>query len=165
MEADKLHTLGGTGVNRIMRLSRASTYAVYGMSYLASQAPGRLVPLSEIRIKWDLPEKHLAKIFNTLVRSGHLRSERGVHGGFALAKPASSISALDIIYAVDGRGRHGECPIHPSAREDSGCCPIQKLVFEGRREMERMLGKASLAELAQPALFRNVPSSKRRDHT
>ena len=148
-----------------MRLSRASTYAVYGLSYLASQAPDRLVPLSEIREKWNLPEKHLAKLFNTLVRSGHLRSERGVHGGFALARPAASISALDIVRVIDGHRKHEECPIHPAAPKDSNCCPVQKLVLEGRRQMELLLGHASLVQLAQTSLRVNVPAPRRRGST
>lgn len=140
-----------------MRLSRASTYALYGVCYLASQSPDRLVPLSEIRKHRNLPEKHLAKIFHQLVRSGHLRSVRGVKGGFMLARPAATISALDIIQIIDGVQRHGECPIHPKAPVDSDCCPIQQLVHRGRLEMVRVFKAALLEQLAEKALHLDPP--------
>jgi Rrf2 family protein len=131
-----------------MRLSRASTYAIHGVCYVAGQASGRLVPLSEIHRKCRLPEKHLAKIFQTLVHSGYLRSVRGVHGGFALARPADSINALEIIRTVDG-ARKEKCPFHKKAPGDSGCCPPQQLIRSGQQAMERVLQEASLAQLAR----------------
>src|SRR5438128_1457773 len=92
-----------------MKLSRASTYALYGLSYLASQPARRFVPLSEIR-KWcGLPEQRLVKIFQQLVRAGILRSSRGVNGGFTLAKPSREVSLLHVIELVDGPIGQADC--------------------------------------------------------
>ena len=63
-----------------MKISRAATYALYGLAYLAGQPPGRFVPLSEIHKRYRVPEKHLAKIFRLLVNAGILASARGVKG-------------------------------------------------------------------------------------
>lgn len=89
-----------------------------------------------------------AKIFQTLVHSGHLRSVRGVHGGFALARPADSITVLEIVRVVDGPGEE-KCPFHRKAPGENGCCPPQQLIRSGQREMERVLGQASLAQLSR----------------
>src|SRR5262245_18799284 len=92
-----------------MKLSRASTYAFYGLSYIAGQPAERLEPLSEIHERYGVPEKHLAKIFQALVKAGILTSSRGVNGGFALTKPADQISPLDIIQVLDGPIQEGGC--------------------------------------------------------
>jgi Rrf2 family protein len=147
-----------------MKLSRASTYAVYGLSYLAGQ-PDRLVPLSEIRSRCGLPEKHLAKIFQILVRSGHLKAARGARGGFALAKPAELVSALDIIRLVDGPVRSEKCPIHPAAAEGAPCCPISQMVFEGREKMSAVFRSVTLAQLAKASVGRNPSPPQAFDHT
>jgi Rrf2 family protein len=132
-----------------MRLSRASIYAVHGLTFLAGQPVRVFVPLSKIRDQVGLPEKHLAKIFQTLVRSGLLKSLRGVNGGFSLARPAESITALEIIRTIDGHLPRGDCPVHPEAREGGHCCPINRLVFEGRQRMADVLGQATLADLTR----------------
>jgi Rrf2 family protein len=131
-----------------MRLSRACTYAIHGIWYVAAQPPDRLVPLSEIHRKCRLPEKHLAKIFQMLVHSGLLRSVRGVRGGFALARSADAINTLEVIKVIDGP-RKEKCPLHRKPPGEMGCCPPQQLIRSGQREMERVLGQTSLAQLAR----------------
>lgn len=132
-----------------MRLSRASIYAVHGLTFLAGQPSQAFVPLSKIRDQVGLPEKHLAKIFQALVRTGLLRSLRGVNGGFALARPADTITALEIIRTIDGHMPRSDCPVHPEAREGGRCCTVNRLVFEGRQRMADVLGQATLAELTR----------------
>ncbi|MBV8881420.1 MAG: Rrf2 family transcriptional regulator [Planctomycetaceae bacterium] len=130
-----------------MKLSRASIYAVHGLTFLAGQPARSYVPLSKIRDEVGLPEKHLAKIFQALVRMGLLKSLRGVNGGFSLARPADTITALEIIRSIDGHFARSDCPVHPETRDPGRCCSVSRLVFEGRQRMADVLGKATLAEL------------------
>jgi Rrf2 family protein len=132
-----------------MRLSRASIYAVHGLTFLAGQTAQKFIPLSRIRDQVGLPEKHLAKIFQTLVRSGLLRSLRGVNGGFSLARPAETITALEIIRTIDGHLPRGDCPLHPEIRDGAPCCSVSRLVFESRRRMADVLAQATLADLTR----------------
>lgn len=132
-----------------MRLSRACLYAVHGLSYLAGQPSRTFVPLSEIQKRVGLPEKHLAKIFQSLVRSGILDSLRGVKGGFSLARPADSITVLEIVRTIDGHFPRGDCPVHPESRGNGRCCSVSRLVFEGGTRMADVLGETSLAELTR----------------
>jgi len=119
------------------------------MTFLAGHPSKTFVPLSKIRQQVGLPEKHLAKIFQSLVRTGLLKSLRGVNGGFTLARPAETITALDIIRIIDGHLPRGDCPVHPDSREGGHCCPVNRLVFEGRQRMADVLGKATLADLTR----------------
>ena len=43
-----------------------------------------------------MPERFLLQILRKLVRSGVLKSLRGVEGGYLLARPAEEISLLDV---------------------------------------------------------------------
>jgi Rrf2 family protein len=134
-----------------MRLSRASIYAVHGLTFLAGQTAQKFVPLSKIRDQVGLPEKHLAKIFQMLVRSGLLKSLRGVNGGFTLARPAESITALEIIRTIDGHLPRGDCPLHHEPRDGGCCCSVNRVVLEGRQRMADVLAAATLAELTKSA--------------
>jgi Rrf2 family protein len=136
-----------------MRLSRASTYALYGLSYLASQDAARLVPLSEIHERVGVPEKHLGKIFRRLVRARLLRSERGARGGFALARPAARISPLEVIEAVDGRAEAGCLLIGRPCRKDAAC-RINDVWRRAQQAMLTVLREANLDDIVQGQGFR-----------
>jgi Rrf2 family protein len=55
-----------------------------------------------------MPERFLLQILRNLVTHGILRSTRGVDGGYALTRPASEISLLDVIEAIEGPLDAGE---------------------------------------------------------
>jgi Rrf2 family protein len=136
-----------------VRLSRATTYAFYGLSYLAGQSPGRFVPLSEIHKSYGVPEKHLAKIFQTLVKAGLLCSARGVQGGFALARPAEKISPVDVIEALEGPLDVG-CLLVGQPCEHDVACRINRVWRKAQHAMVQVLREASLAEMVQERRFR-----------
>lgn len=85
-----------------MQFTKAEAYGIFGVIYLADQPPGKVTPLSEIAEAEDVPEKFLAKIFQSLSKSGIIRSHRGVKGGFSLARPADKISFLEIVEVIHG---------------------------------------------------------------
>ena len=69
---------------------------------LARSPEGTPVPVAEIARKRDVPSQFLEQICATMRRAGLLRSQRGVKGGFLLAKPASEITALAVVECLDG---------------------------------------------------------------
>ena len=85
-----------------MRVSRSTGYAVLAVCNIA-KTQGKGVVLSQsISKAYGIPLEYLLKIMQQLVRANVLRSKRGPRGGFWLARPASKISMLDVIEAVDG---------------------------------------------------------------
>ncbi len=132
-----------------MKLSRACTYAFYGLSYIAAQEPGRLVPLSEICSRYAVPEKHLAKIFQALVKGGILESARGVNGGFALAKPADEISQLDIIQILEGQIREVGCLLLDEDCDRHDACRINAVWRRAQHAMLTVLRQATLADMVE----------------
>ena len=89
-----------------LQLTRGGEYAVRAMTYLARFPEGHVASLRDIGRAQDIPESFLAKILQSLVRSGLAVSQRGAHGGFALARPAAGVTMRDIIEAVDGPIAH-----------------------------------------------------------
>ena len=85
-----------------MELTRAGDYGFLGILYLAKQPEKKVVRLSEISENEDIPEKFLAKIFQSYTRSGLVKSYRGARGGFSMAKSPAKITAKDILECVQG---------------------------------------------------------------
>ncbi|HWH77363.1 MAG TPA: Rrf2 family transcriptional regulator, partial [Candidatus Binatus sp.] len=85
----------------LMNVGRRVDYAVRALSYLAGQAPGRVVSRTDIEKSQDIPSFYLSKIMKDLVAGGLVQSHIGSKGGFILAKPASAISIKDIYETVE----------------------------------------------------------------
>src|SRR5262245_30107033 len=84
-----------------MLWSSACEYAIRATTHLAA-TPDALVQLKAIAAAERIPAPFAAKILHGLVRSGVLRSVKGPGGGYGLARPASSITFLDIKAATEG---------------------------------------------------------------
>src|SRR5262245_25895843 len=85
-----------------LRISRKIEYGLRAMVFLASRPVTEVVPFREIARRMQVPEDFLAKILKTLVSRRLVTSRRGARGGYSLSKPASQISFLDVIEAVEG---------------------------------------------------------------
>src|SRR6266542_1552707 len=129
-----------------MKLSRASVYAFYGLAHIAGQPERRFVPLSEIHERYGVPEKHLAKIFQVLVRARILESARGVNGGFTLAKPANKISPLDVVDALEGPIDDAGCLLLQQGCATHGACRINAVWRRAQDAMLTVLRRATLAD-------------------
>ena len=89
----------------MLRLTKKADYGLMALKYLAEQSAGHTaVPASakDIADAYHIPPQLLAKILQTLARGGLLISHAGTNGGYALARPATEISAFEVIRAIDG---------------------------------------------------------------
>lgn len=134
-------------MQHVLRISRKIDYGLRAMIYLASISPDAIVPFREIARQMLVPEDFLAKILKTLVDEGLVRSTRGPHGGYALAKPASDISFLEVIEAVEGPIALNVC------LDEDGCgkaaaCTMVGVWREGQERMLEVYRAATLASLA-----------------
>ena len=84
-----------------MRLSTKGRYAVTAMMDLAMHEQGGPVPLSDISACQSISLSYLEQLFAKLRRHGLVKSVRGVHGGYLLARPAAEITIAEVFGAVD----------------------------------------------------------------
>jgi len=85
-----------------MKISRSTGYALVAVGYIAQNYKEGAVLAARISKEYGIPLEYLLKILQQLVRANVLRSKRGPRGGFFLARPADSITLLEVIEAVDG---------------------------------------------------------------
>src|ERR671929_1285530 len=93
-----------------MKLTRASSYALHAVAFMASQKHDRPVASHHIAHARGIPERFLLKVLKPLVSARVLHSVKGPNGGYRLARSASDISMLDVVEAVDGPIR-GQAPL------------------------------------------------------
>src|SRR5256885_15296564 len=99
-----------------MKLTRASTYALHAVAYMAGQNKKEQPVASHIIAhKRGIPERFLLKVLKPLVSAQVLYSVKGPNGGYRLARPAPEISVLAGLEAAGGPIR-GPAPSHPAHR-------------------------------------------------
>jgi Rrf2 family cysteine metabolism transcriptional repressor len=90
-------------------------YGIRALVHLARMSL-RSTTSAEIARVEKISPKYLEGILSQLKTAGLVLSERGAHGGYRLARDASSIRMLDIVEALEGEVRPVDCV------EDSGSC-------------------------------------------
>ena len=93
-----------------MKLTRASSYALHAVEYMAARGEDTPVASHHIAEARGIPERFLLKVLKPLVSARLLHSVKGPNGGYRLARPASDITMLEILEAVDGPIR-GQAPL------------------------------------------------------
>ena len=118
----------------MLRLTKKADYGLMALKYLAEQSAAGARPAQsakDIADAYHIPSPLLAKILQTLAKSGLLVSHAGTNGGYALARPASEISAFEVIRAIDGPLFITSCiTIHGTCDLDSHCTikePLRKV--------------------------------------
>lgn len=130
-----------------MVLTRAGDYGVYGVIYLAKQPKGKVVSLSEVSKAEDIPEKFLAKIFQTLTRSGLIRSHRGARGGFSLGRPAHQISVKELLEAIQGPICFARCLSELEDCQRKEICRLREVMQKAQDNTIKILTQKTLADL------------------
>ena len=133
-----------------MRLTMFTDFALRALMRLAGE-PDRSFSTGEIAEEFDISRNHLAKVVRDLAERGFITTQRGVGGGFALARPPQAITLGEIVRALEGPSALVEC-----FRQDGGGCALTprcrlKSRLEAAREaFLRELDKTTLAECAYP---------------
>jgi len=81
---------------------KISKKAYYGLRALVGIAHFGEISAHALAIEENLPEDYLQKILQQMKKAGIISSEKGVAGGYSLAKNTRDISVWEIISTLDG---------------------------------------------------------------
>jgi len=133
----------------MLRLSNLADYGVVVMTATArTVSEGRLASAAQVSGLTGIPAPTVAKLMGQLGRAGLLTSQRGVAGGFTLARPAADISLADIVEAIDGPIALTHCGQPGVDCELSHNCAVKPHWAPVNRAVKAALADVSLAELA-----------------
>jgi len=129
-----------------MKLTRASSYAIHAVLYMATQDPHKPVASHHVAKAQNIPERFLLKVLKPLVSARLLLSLRGPNGGYRLAKPPAKITLLDILEAVEGPIR-GQVTITPTEGPSYYDRKLEGICDEIAEMNRRRLQKVSITDL------------------
>src|SRR3989442_9812644 len=137
----------------IMQVSRKIDYALRAVIHLANEETSdRACSVAEIAAQERIPRQFLEKIVRELIHKGLVRSRRGPHGGYMLARPADQVTFRDVIEAVEGPillnvcvGEHPDCFL-------LGACGMNRILREGPRRVVGLFEKTTIAGGRRPPI-------------
>ena len=115
-----------------MNLNKSTRYALYAAMEMAAADPGKTVTVSEVAVRYRIPEGALAKVFQQLVRAGVAVGTRGARGGYRIARPPSELTVLDVVRVFEPPRPSGHCLIgHRTGECDmASACRLRRLFDE-----------------------------------
>lgn len=105
-------------------LSNTGAYAVRAMLHLAERAGEGPVRVDDVAAGLEVPRNYLSKVLHTLVAEGVLRSARGPHGGFELARPASEVTLLEVVAPFEAMDGARSCLLRSGACDEADPCAL-----------------------------------------
>lgn len=146
-------------------VSMSTEYALLSLCHLTlQQSAGKMtrktgLTVSQISAATGMPSNFLSKILRQVARSGIIRSTRGCHGGYILARPAEKISVLEVLEAVEGPFTINQCSGKPENCGVSVCCPFYGMWIEAQENFRSVLGKYTLHSVA--VFVQGLPEEER----
>jgi Rrf2 family protein len=126
-------------------ISQTSEYALRAVVCLGA-SPGRPLTTRAIADQTRVPLGYLSKVLQGLSKAGMVESQRGLGGGFILARPLDELTVLDVINAVEPLKRIERCPLGLATHRNQ-LCSLHKRLDEGIALVEGLFGGTTIAEL------------------
>jgi Rrf2 family transcriptional regulator, nitric oxide-sensitive transcriptional repressor len=140
-----------------MRLSTYSDYSIRVLMQAALRSPER-VTVDEVADTFGISRHHLVKVVHDLGRSGYLRTQRGIGGGFTLGRPPEQIRLGDIVRLGEESDKVIDCADQPGRQcRLFPACRLKGVLNEAASAFFGVLDDYTLADLVkQPSRMRTA---------
>jgi len=130
-----------------MKLSTRTRYGLRAILDLAMNFGKEPILLKDIARREEISERYLEHIVLSLKAAGLVKSVRGSHGGFMLAKPPQGIKVSEIINALEGSLCLVECVDDPTTCSRIDNCVTREIWQDLKKSMEAVLESRNLQDL------------------
>lgn len=128
--------------------SRTALHAVKAIVALA-QRPGQNQGAAAIAERVGAPPNYLGKLLQNLATHGLVVSQKGLGGGFRLAKPPEAITLYDVVEPIDHVSRWEGCFLGKGACTPETPCPMHDRWQTVREAYLELLKTTKIAQLAK----------------
>ena len=130
-------------------ITKTSIQIIQALLELAKLPVGDSETVVSIARKIKAPQTYLAKVMQSLVRQGLVVSQKGLNGGFRLAKSPSKISLYDVVSLLEDVGRWEGCLMGKAVCSDNNACSAHKTWKVVRNTYVEFLHNTSIDDLKE----------------
>jgi Rrf2 family protein len=125
----------------MLKLTKKADYGLMAMKHLADHPQPEACSTKDLAEAYRIPQELLAKILQRLVRAGLLKSQHGSNGGYVLARNPATITAFEVIRAIDG----------PLFITSCVTCTIREPMRKVNSSIEEVLRRITITDMAEDA--------------
>ena len=119
------------------------------MKHLAETASAGSRSAKDVADAYGIPPEALAKILQRLAKAGLLQSQHGTNGGYTLARAAHTISAFEVIQAIDGPLFITSCVTVRGECGQSDRCNIREPLRKVNESIEAVLKRIKISHMRE----------------
>ena len=131
-----------------MIFSKATGYGIRALAYLASHSEAGLCGLQEIAEHEQIPPVYLRKVLGELRRHRLLRSVKGIHGGYELARSAEGITVWEVFRMLEPDPYLDTCILGRGQCDNEASCALHDDWQRVRAELVGIMQTKTIAEVA-----------------
>ena len=135
----------------MLKLTKKADYALMAMKHLAEHPSAASRSAKDVADAYGIPPEALAKILQRLVKAGLLLSQHGTNGGYTLARAAHTISAFEVIRAIDGPLFITSCVTVRGECGQSDRCNIREPLRKVNESIEAVLKRIKISHMREEA--------------
>jgi FeS assembly SUF system regulator len=148
----------------MVKLGKLTDYGLVLMTCIAKGQGVTLRTATDLAAESHLPLPTVSKLLKELLQSGLLVSQRGVKGGYTLARPSRDIALTEIIAALEGPVALTECSTHASGASGTcdlePSCPIMRNQQIINQVVRGVLERITLSDLLQPMQLTSITDAR-----
>jgi Rrf2 family protein len=133
----------------VLKLTKKADYALMAMKHLAEHPSGASRSAKDVAEAFGIPPEALAKILQRLAKAGLLHSQHGINGGYTLARPAHTISAFEVIRAIDGPLFITSCVTVRGECDQTDRCNIREPLRKVNESIEAVLKRIKISHMRE----------------
>src|SRR5271169_2794302 len=133
----------------MLKLTKKADYGLMAMKHMAERASTEACSAKELADAYGIPPEALAKILQRLVKAGLLHSQHGTNGGYTLARAAHTISAFEVIQAIDGPLFITSCITVRGECDQSDRCNIREPLRKVNESIEAVLKRIKISHMRE----------------
>ncbi len=137
-------------------ISQTAEYALRAVVFLGSQV-GQPVTTQRVAAATRVPVGYLSKVLQSLGKAGLVDAQRGLRGGYVLARPPGELTVLEVIHAVDPPKRIVECPLGRGHPRREPLRFLHRCLDEGIGLVESLYRQTTIEQLVAEAESRQNP--------
>ena len=141
-----------------MKLGEGVEWSIHCCTILAALPRGVVISGQKLAEFHDVPAPYLVKQLQKLSQAGIVETTTGRKGGYRLARPASEISLLEVVLALEGNERAFRCteirrkgPSKVGGVKYPLPCGISAAMWRAEQAWRNELAQTNIAEIATHA--------------
>ncbi len=133
----------------MLKLTKKADYGLMAMKHLAEHSQSGSCSAKDVAEAYGLPQEALAKILQRLAKAGLLQSQHGINGGYTLARDPKTISAFEVIQAIDGPLFITSCVTVRGECGQTDRCTVREPLRKVNESIEKVLRNINISQMKE----------------